>query len=71
MTIETSFTCTGCGATFEKADRTHGIHGLCCQCEIATGIVELHADPEKNRMERERTGAMLQIYKTAFPQTLP
>lgn len=62
-----SFTCTSCRCEFEKADRTHGIHGLCCQCEIAAGILEIHSDPEENRIERERTEAMLQMWKAVFP----
>lgn len=63
------FTCNSCGATFERANPKHGASGMCCQCEIAKGLVKLHGDDEEaNARERRDTAAMIAQYKAAFGQ---
>lgn len=61
------FTCNSCGATFERADPKHGASGMCCQCEIAHGLIKIHGDNEEtNAREQRETKIVIVKYKAFF-----
>lgn len=60
------FICKSCHTTFPKADPLHGSSGFCSQCEIALGLVKIHATEEENRLEQLRTRAVIGKYNQAF-----